>query len=95
MIGDGFGPAAQTFARFMMKNSVTQNKSLALDPFLVGSSRTFSSDSDVTDSAAGATAFSCALKSYNGAIGVDPSKKPCGTLLEAALKKGMRTGKIF
>ncbi|KAG2385543.1 hypothetical protein C9374_003358 [Naegleria lovaniensis] len=94
MIGDGFGPAAQTFARVMMKNSVEHNKSLALDSFLVGSSRTFSSDSDVTDSAAGATAFSCALKSYNGAIGVDPSKKPCGTLLEAALKKGMRTGLV-
>jgi len=49
MVGDGFGPASQTFARTMMKNSVNQNKSLALDPYLVGSSITYSSDSDITD----------------------------------------------
>ena len=47
------------------------------DPFefltflwIVGSSRTRSSNSLVTDSAAGATAFACAIKTYNGAIGV-------------------------
>ena len=39
---------------------------LPLDRLLVGQSRTRSSNSLVTDSAAGATAFSCAIKSYNG-----------------------------
>lgn len=67
---------------------------LPLDSLLIGSSRTRSSDSLVTDSAAGATAFSCAIKSYNGAIGVDPSEKrsPCGTVLEAARHQGYKTG---
>lgn len=67
---------------------------LPLDALLIGSSRTRSSDSLVTDSAAGATAFSCAMKSYNGAIGVDPSEKrnPCGTVLEAARHQGYKTG---
>jgi hypothetical protein len=34
----------------------------------------------------------CPVQTYNGAIAVDPWKKPCGTLLEAAKAKGMRTG---
>jgi alkaline phosphatase len=48
----------------------------------------------VTDSAAGATAFSCGRKSYNGAISMVPGYRPCGTVLEAAKRKGMRTGLV-
>lgn len=46
----------------------------------------------VPDSAAGATAFSCLIKTYNGAIGVSPSKAPCGTILESAHRQGFSTG---
>ncbi|PLW14334.1 hypothetical protein PCASD_18037 [Puccinia coronata f. sp. avenae] len=68
---------------------------LPLDPLLVGSSRTRSSNSLITDSAAGATAFSCAMKTYNGAIAVEPvNQKPCGTLLEAAKHQGYLTGLV-
>lgn len=68
---------------------------LPLDPILIGSSRTRSADSLVTDSAAGATAFSCTLKSYNGAIAVEPKQRdPCGTLLEAAKHQGYQTGLV-
>ncbi|WAR57658.1 hypothetical protein PtB15_8B711 [Puccinia triticina] len=68
---------------------------LPLDPLLVGSSRTRSSNSLITDSAAGATAFSCALKTYNGAIAVEPvNQKPCGTVLEAAKHRGYLTGLV-
>ncbi|CAH7685413.1 alkaline-phosphatase-like protein [Phakopsora pachyrhizi] len=68
---------------------------LPLDPLLIGSSRTRSSNSLITDSAAGATAFSCALKTYNGAIGVEPKEqKPCGTVLEAAKHRGYLTGLV-
>ncbi|GAA5872362.1 hypothetical protein JCM16303_004491 [Sporobolomyces ruberrimus] len=63
-----------------------------LDSILVGSSRTRSSNSLITDSAAGATAFSCLLKTYNGAIGVNPSRTPCGTILEASHRQGFSTG---
>ena len=60
------GPTYLTAAR------VVSNRSrLALDDALVGTSRTYSTSSWVTDSAAGATAYSCARKSYNGAIAVD------------------------
>jgi len=54
--------------------------------------RTFSTSSWVTDSAAGATAYSCGVKTYNNAIGVDSTGIPCGTLLEAAQALGMMTG---
>ncbi|BGP25216.1 vacuolar alkaline phosphatase [Rhodotorula toruloides] len=67
---------------------------LPLDEILVGSSRTRSSNSLITDSAAGATAFSCGVKTYNGAIGVTPSLQPCGTILEAAKRQGYLTGLV-
>lgn len=68
---------------------------LPLDSMLIGQSRTRSSDSLVTDSAAGATAFSCGMKSYNGAIAVEPENRdPCGTVLEAAKHQGYRTGLV-
>ncbi|KAJ1967120.1 vacuolar alkaline phosphatase [Dispira parvispora] len=96
MISDGFGPASEAFARQYHQevNNYSENWMSPLDRLLVGSSRTRSSSSLITDSAAGATAFSCALKSYNGAIGVDPDGKPCGTVLEAAKAKGMLTGLV-
>jgi len=66
---------------------------LSLDSLLVGAVRTLSASSLVTDSAAGATAYACGIKTYNYGIAVDPiNRKPCGTLLEAAITKGMRTG---
>ncbi|OMJ23075.1 Alkaline phosphatase [Smittium culicis] len=70
MISDGFGPASETMARqfYQSTNRLPASWKSPLDDILVGSSRTQSSDSLITDSAAGATAFSCAMKSYNGAI---------------------------
>ncbi|KAJ1919653.1 vacuolar alkaline phosphatase [Tieghemiomyces parasiticus] len=96
MISDGFGPASETFARSYHQTINEQDVSWKspLDELLVGASRTRSSNSLITDSAAGATAFSCALKSYNGAIGVAPDETPCGTVLEAAKRKGLLTGLV-
>ncbi|KAI8904882.1 alkaline-phosphatase-like protein [Gorgonomyces haynaldii] len=95
MISDGFGPASQTMARNYQQMMYNDSQlMLPLDAILVGSSRTRSSSSLVTDSAAGATAFACALKSYNGAISVDPQGKPCGTVLEAAKEQGLFTGLV-
>ncbi|KAJ3134096.1 hypothetical protein HK100_003837 [Physocladia obscura] len=94
LVSDGFGPASETLGRNFLQHieNLPPSAVLPLDTILVGSSRTRSSDSFVTDSAAGATAFSCALKSYNGAIGVDPDMNPCGTVLEAAKLRGYMTG---
>lgn len=96
MVSDGFGPASQTMARnyYAHIHDFDESAVLPLDTILVGSSRTRSSSSLVTDSAAGATAFACSLKTYNGAIGVDPQQQPCGTVLEAAKAKGYKTGLV-
>ncbi|KAG0343671.1 hypothetical protein BG004_005099 [Podila humilis] len=96
MVSDGFGPASQTYGRsyWQYQNNFTESAKTSLDHILVGASRTRSSDSLVTDSAAGATAFSCAMKTYNAAIGVDPSGTPCGTVLEAAKEEGLLTGLV-
>jgi len=90
MISDGFGPASETFACSIsqLQNGGDWNTQLPLDKHLVGSIRTRSADSLVTDSAASATAYSCSVKSRNSFIGVDNDQKPCGTVLEAAKAKG-------
>jgi len=96
MISDGFGPASETYARsyYQHVHKLPYNFTTPLDEIFVGTSRTRSSDSLVTDSAAGATAFACAMKSYNAAIAVDPSKVACGTVLEAAKSIGYTTGLV-
>lgn len=95
-VTDGTGPnyvtLTRNFKQFITKNDFTQK--LNLDSYLVGTSRTRSNSSWVTDSAAGATAFSCLLKTYNGAIGVNPLQQPCGTILEAAKLANYLTGLV-
>ncbi len=95
-VSDGMGPASLSMTRSWQQHSqgLPFSHMLNLDKAFIGSSRTRSSSSLITDSAAGATAFSCALKSYNGAIGVDPDKRPCGTILEAAKLQGYMTGMV-
>ncbi len=93
IIPDGYGPASATLARDYLRaqHGIT---SLAQDSLQVGSVRTFSSDSRVTDSAAGATAFASGVKTYNGAIACDTLRKPVPTILEAAEQRGMATGLV-
>jgi alkaline phosphatase len=83
MVSDGMGPASLSMTRsFRQHNSeLPADDVLVLDRYFIGSSRTRSTSSLVTDSAAGATAFSCGLKSYNGAIAMLPDYTPCGTVL--------------
>jgi len=71
MVGDGYGPDYHTMAR-SMRRAQTGNASamLPLDPFLLGGSITSASSNIITDSAAGATAYASAVKTFNGALGV-------------------------
>ncbi|RFU24829.1 hypothetical protein B7463_g11508, partial [Scytalidium lignicola] len=96
MVSDGMGPASLSLTRSFrqFQDGLEHNDILALDQHLIGTSRTRSSSSLVTDSAAGATAFSCGLKSYNGAISTLPDHSPCGTVLEAAKRAGYMTGLV-
>ncbi|PRT56443.1 Repressible alkaline phosphatase [Wickerhamiella sorbophila] len=96
MVSDGMGPASLSMARnfqdYVEESDI--GTTLFLDDHFLGNSRTKSDSSLITDSAAGATAFSCGLKTYNGAIGVDPDSKPCGTVIEAAKEAGYLTGMV-
>lgn len=96
MVSDGMGPASLSMARYFQQftESRDENSTLFIDEHFLGNSRTKSSSSLITDSAAGATAFSCGLKTYNGAIGLDPERRPCGTVLEAAKHAGYLTGMV-
>lgn len=96
MVSDGMGPTSLSLTRSYMQfqNGAPWSQQLAIDQHLIGQSRTRSTSSLVTDSAAGATAFSCGFKSYNGAISVLPDHQPCGTVLEAAKKAGYMTGLV-
>ena len=89
MIGDGMG-VAQVYA------GLTANKghlNLERCPS-IGFHKNQASDQYVTDSAAGATAFACGQKTYNGAIGVDPERRSLPTILEIAEKHGLSTGLV-
>ncbi|KAL4399736.1 alkaline phosphatase [Malassezia pachydermatis] len=96
MISDGFGPASETLARNYLhaQKNQTWDARLPLDKHLVGTIRTRSTDSLVTDSAASATAYSCGMKSVNGYIGVDIDQVPCGTVMEGAKAKGFHTALV-
>lgn len=88
MVGDGMGLTQIT-------SGIIANKGLNLEKInSIGLSKTHSSQQLVTDSAAGATAFSIGEKTYNGAIGVDNDKQPKETILESLAKDGYSTGLI-
>lgn len=96
MVSDGMGPASLSLTRSFrqFEGDLAIDDILNLDQHFLGQSRTRSSSSLVTDSAAGATAFSCGRKSYNGAISMLDGYLPCGTVLEAAKRAGYMTGLV-
>lgn len=86
LIGDGVGASYWTAARFT-------SQPLAVERLPVGGLvDTRSSDTWITDSAAGATAFSAGVRTYNGAIGVGPDSLPVNTVMEVARDQGWGTG---
>ncbi len=89
MIGDGMGLSQITAGMYANKNK------LHLEEFpVVGLQKTYAFDNLITDSAASATAFACGVKTYNGAIGVNPDTIPIKTILEEAEERGLKTGLI-
>ena len=89
MIGDGMGLSQLSTAYYY------GNKEPNFSRFLnIGMINTSSASHKITDSAAGATAFACGVKTYNGAIGVDKAGKAAPTILEQLAAKGYSTGLI-
>lgn len=89
MVGDGMG-VSQIYA-----GMVGNYGSLNLEQFqVIGFHKNQASNAFVTDSAAGATAFACGVKTYNGAIGVDANGEAVSTILEIAEENGLATGLV-
>lgn len=87
-IGDGTGVPQWSAAKL-------GSSDLAIERFpVVGLVDTRASNTRVTDSAAGATAFSAGIRTYNGAIAVGPDSTPVRTVLELAESQGMATGLV-
>ncbi|MCB0647950.1 MAG: alkaline phosphatase [Saprospiraceae bacterium] len=89
MVGDGMGLTQITAA--MISNGYRLN----FERFhSVGFHKSYSYDDLITDSAAGATAFSIGEKSYNAAIGVNKDTVAIRTLTEEAILQGYKTGVV-
>lgn len=89
LIGDGMGISQITAA--MVQKGAPLNMERCTH---TGFNKTWSGDNLITDSAAGATAFSCGIKTYNGAVGVDMDTLPVKTIVEIAEEKGLATGLV-
>ena len=70
------------------------HESLYLSSYLVGTSRTRSADSEVTDSAAGGTAIATGHRTDNHTVALTSGGAPIASLLEACQLKGMATGLV-
>ncbi len=89
LIGDGMGLTQISAGMYNNGNKIS------LERFpIVGLHKSYSSDNLITDSAAGATAFACGVKTYNGAIGVNSDTIAVQTILEEASLKKLKTGLI-
>ena len=88
MIGDGMG-LAQLCAGYAL-NGKKLNIFEAAN--IIGLCNTSSADDFITDSAAGATAFSTGFKTHNGMIGFLPDSSSPKNIFELAKKKKMATG---
>ena len=95
MIGDGMG-----FNSINKTKSETGIKTLNMDKFpMNGESKTRSEDNEVTDSAAGGTALSSAIRTNNSYVGVYPDDKYAFeshpmNLAELAVTQGKKAGVI-
>ncbi|MFT4697371.1 MAG: alkaline phosphatase [Flavobacteriaceae bacterium] len=89
LIGDGMGLSEVSASQFFNK----ENSNFERFP-VVGLIKTSASSDLITDSAAGATAFSAGIKTYNGAIGVDKDSISIETIVEQISKKDIVTGVV-
>ncbi|RHW39132.1 alkaline phosphatase [Neobacillus notoginsengisoli] len=88
LIPDGFSASYATNYRWF------KGKESQMDEILVGMHRTYSADSEVTDSAAAGTAMATGVKTNNGMISTSPDGKELKTILETVEEKGKSTGLV-
>lgn len=95
-IGDGMGLNQVNGTEMFLAQS--KDGTIGVQPLLfpsfpvVSYATSFSQSNSVTDSAAAGTALATGTKTYNGAIGVDPSKNPVESVAIKAKKAGKKVG---
>ncbi len=98
LIGDGMGPLHLEMAKQMRDITLTMDELPQK-----GNAITRSADKDITDSAAGATALACGVKTANGQIGTYWLKDPDfqyhanthpKSITEVCIENGLKTGVI-
>ncbi len=89
LIGDGMG-LSQISSSFYFNDKLPNFARFKT----IGLSNVIAANSKITDSAAGATSFACGIKTFNGAIGVNMSKKPVENIVELLSKENYQTGLI-
>ncbi|KAK6458513.1 vacuolar alkaline phosphatase [Scheffersomyces xylosifermentans] len=94
LISDGMGAASFQLARTFrqVRDDLPYNDLLELDNHLIGTFRSRSNNSYVTDSAAAGTALATGKKTYNKGINVNPEGVPIGSIGEALKLQGYTTG---
>jgi alkaline phosphatase len=89
MVGDGMGLSQVSALLYSNSNR------MELEKFpVIGFHKPYSADNLITDSAAGATAFACGVKTYNGAIGLTADTLPTPSIIEEVEMQGMATGLV-
>lgn len=89
LIGDGMGLSQVSVAQF----EVDTPSNFERFP-VIGLSKTSSSKQLITDSASGATAFACGVKTYNGAIGVRTDSTEVANISELLAAQSKSSGVI-
>ncbi|USK33190.1 alkaline phosphatase [Bacillus sp. F19] len=88
MVPDGFSASYATNYRWF------KGEESIMDSMLVGMHRTYSANSEVTDSAAAGTAMATGVKTNNGMISTSPDGKELKTILEASEEAGKASGLV-
>ena len=89
LIGDGMGLAQLSIPYYFSEDPINFQRLTT-----VGLQQNKPVSHKITDSAAGATAFSTGKKTFNGAIGVRKDSMPQKTILEMAADQGLKTGLV-
>lgn len=87
-IGDGMGPTIRNYYFNQYPDSILEQFPVAVQ------TGTDNYQGKTTDSAASGTAIACSIKTYNGAIGVLPDRRPVTSLAKIFRDKGYAVGII-
>ncbi len=91
MIGDGMSTPQRSMGEEFSRKAGLGDIAMNHLPFRA-STRTYSANSVVTDSAASATAIACGVKTKNGMLGVDPATNRLESVAAVAKKAGRKVG---